>query len=103
MKFLVISRPGSNLPQLPSSGYVDLAKGSKKWLDDMIAKGTAECGYALHNHGGVLILNAKSHEDVHGMLVNHPLHAFYNWEIEPLLDADQTHKQNIKYLTSLAA
>ena len=84
MKYLITVSPGS-IPIPPKMG-ADLLKASKAWIESKLADGTLDFVYNFFGGGGVSVGNADSHERILADMLTYPLYAFFDWDVEPLLE-----------------
>jgi len=84
MKFLIISRPKENLPDvLPGHGGLgEVSAYYQKYIED----GTIDVFYTFPAGGGMSITNADTAERLWEILHEHPLYLAFRWETMILSD-----------------
>ena len=95
MKYLIISKPGTNL--IPREQGAALLRAGTEWIKAKLSDGTVDCTYNILGGGGMGIGNAESHEDILRELLDYPLYPFFTWEVTPLLDWEDSLNQYVEY------
>lgn len=88
MKYLVIAKPGQT--PIPMEQGVQLLKAAKGWMQGVVADGSVESNYNFFGGGGFAVSNADSHEQLLARLLEYPLYAFFTWEVQPILEFDES-------------
>ena len=87
MKYLIIGRLSEKLPLEKGE---ELNRTSMEWIEKRINDGIIDCHHIfIDNSGGMVISNAKSHEELSNDLVTYPMSPYFKWEIIPLCDWKQ--------------
>jgi hypothetical protein len=84
MKYLVTANPG--LTPIPIEQGSNILKSSKAWIEAKLGDGSIDVTYNYFGGGGFAIVNAESHEQVLGNILEYPMYAFFVWDVKPLLD-----------------
>lgn len=95
MKYMVVGNP--NLTPIPLEHAVNLYKAAMAWTDERIKNGMIDCHYVYVGGGGFTIGNANSQEELFDELLSYPLYAFFDWEVEPLVDWKHAYNSVIEF------
>jgi len=64
-----------------------ILRAQREWLGDRFADGSLECVYAFaEGAGGVAIVNARTPEELNGLLSASPLYPIAEYRVSPLVD-----------------
>ena len=92
MKFLIISK----VRQINVEVWAKLLPAHFKYLDDLEKKGAVEVSYHLIGHqGDVLIVNAKTDEELASIVGEDPLFFYTEREVYPLTTRE-VHKKRLQ-------
>ncbi len=86
MKYLVLIKRNTLLA--PSTEeWLAMLQATRELIAAWLEDGTIECHYGtVPADGGVMIVNADSHEQAQELLIKSPLFMFYTWDIQPILE-----------------
>ena len=101
MKYLVIAKPG--MTPIPPEHGADLLKATNDWLDAKLADGSIDVTYNFFGGGGFAISNSDSHENVLANLLSYPMYPFFEWEVKPILDREESLEQYIAFYQRLGS
>ena len=96
MKFLVLLRPRGNA--LPAPDPLAVNKAAKTYIGELRKSAFLEAAYAFAAGGGMAILDAPSHERLWELIFEYPLYSAFDWEVEPLVDADYVFSRGIEMM-----
>ncbi len=85
MKYLVKCEPKDMVP-VSAERMATLIERAIEWIEARLADGSMDCNYVLPGRGGVIVMNADSHEDLLESLLGYPLYPAFQWDVQPLCD-----------------
>jgi len=91
MKFLVISK--LRIHPYEFEDPIGLMTAAQNYFEDAFAKGSIELGYGFLDHGGFMILEASSSEDLWDIIHQNPINWAYEYEIKPLVEMTHAFKR----------
>jgi hypothetical protein len=68
--------------------WVEFSNASKAWFRANEAAGRVEAGYMFPEGGGIMVVNADSHEELHDLIFSNPGASYLEHEVQPLLEFD---------------
>lgn len=101
MKYLIMAKPGDTA--MPREQAAELLAAGLEFMKAKLASGSLDVAYNVIGGGGMGIGNAESHEELLGNLLDYPLYPFFNWEITPLLDLDESIAQYISFYNRISS
>jgi len=101
MKYLVIAKPGA-IPIPPEQGE-KLLQASKEWINGKLTDGSIDVTYNFFGGGGFAITNSDSHENVLKELLGYPMYPFFQWEVTPILDQEESFNQYIAFYQKMGS
>jgi len=97
MKFLTIARPG------PMPPPADVVRAAQQWVQEKRDDGTFECTYGFVEGGGLAIGIAPTVEGQMDLMLEYPLAPFVQYEVHPLIEADEGFQRLLTMLDRVAA
>ena len=86
MKYLITAQRNT-VDAPPAEEWLAILRTAKEYITSHFEDGVFDCLYVyLPAIGGVVVVNADSHEHVQEILLAHPQFSFYDWEIKPVLE-----------------
>ena len=99
VKFLVtVKELRDMVAALPPKQIAALLQAARKYMNALLADGTADCAFTFPDGAGVAILNADTHEALMDLLLEFPLYTLSVWDIKPLCDIDHFYDKFLEVL-----
>jgi len=101
MKYLITAAPGQQM--VPPKMGAALMTAAKGWLEAKIADGSFDSVHLFFGGGGFAIGNSDSHEQMLEDMLEYPLYPFFDWEIKPLLELNESMEKYARFYEKLAS
>lgn len=95
MRYLVTVKPG------PMPPPIEQLRQAKAWIQGRLDDGTFEVVYAFPEGGGLSIGSYDSIEQLMEQLLEYPLSAFVEYDVQPLTEVDAAFERVIPYMEKL--
>ncbi len=97
MRYLVTVKPG------PMPPPIDVVRQAREWIQARVDDGSFEAVYAFPEGGGLSIGSYDSVELLMEQLLEYPMSAFVEYDVQPLTDVDAAFERFIPYMEKMTA
>jgi hypothetical protein len=101
MKYLFVAIP--NHVPVPPEQAIGIYKATSAWIAERKKNGRIDVNYIFVGGGGIAIANVETQEQAFAELLSYPLYAFFDWEVKPLVDWQQSLNTIIEFYTKMGA